>query len=55
MAEVMQMTDNQWKDNLRVQKDDLEELKEYFESDNKAAFEKKISKMLQRIQESLES
>lgn len=53
--EALQMTDNQWKDNLRVQKDDLEELKEYFEADNKAAFEKKITKMLQRIKESLES
>lgn len=53
--EALQMTDNQWKDNLRVQKDDLEELKEYFETDNKTAFEKKIGKMLQRIKESLES
>lgn len=53
--EALQMTDNQWKDNLRVQKDDLEELKEYFETENKAAFEKKIGKMLQRIKESLES
>lgn len=53
--EALQMTDNQWKDNLRIQKDDLEELKEYFETENKTAFEKKISKMLQRIKESLES
>ena len=53
--EALQMTDNQWKDNLRVQKDDLEELKEYFETDNKTAFEKKIGKMLQRIKQSLES
>ena len=53
--EVLQMSDNQWKDNLRVQKDDLEELKEYYDTDNKAAFEKKISKMLKRIREGLES
>lgn len=53
--EAFQMTDNQWKDSLRAQRDDLEELKEYFETDNKTAFEKKISKMLRRIKESLES
>ena len=53
--EALQMTDNQWKDNLRAQKDDLEELKEYFEANNKTAFEKKIGKMLKRIKESLES
>lgn len=53
--EALQMTDNQWKDNLRVQKDDLEELKEYFETDNKEAFERKITRMLRRIRESLES
>lgn len=51
----MGMTDNQWKDFLRGYKEDLEELKEYQEEDNKKAFEKKIQRMLKRIQESLES
>jgi len=53
--EALAMTDNQWKDNLRIQRDDLEELKEYFETDNREAFEKKINKMLQRIKKGLES
>jgi len=53
--EEMGMTDNQWKDFLRGYKEDLEELKEYREEGNEEAFEKKITKMLKRIQESLES
>lgn len=55
LNEEMGMTDNQWKDFLRGYKEDLEELKEYQEEDNKKAFEKKIQRMLKRIQESLES
>ena len=53
--EEMGMTDNQWKDFLRGYKEDLEELNEYREEGNEEAFEKKIIKMLKRIQESLES
>jgi len=52
--EEMGMTDNQWKDFLRGYKEDLEELKEYQDEGNNIAFEKKITKMLKRIQESLE-
>ncbi|MEE0420342.1 MAG: hypothetical protein UDG86_09900 [Lachnospiraceae bacterium] len=55
MYEEMGMTDNQWKDFLRGYKEDLEELQEYEEEGNKKAFEKKMQRMLKRIQESLES
>ena len=53
--EEMGMTDNQWKDFLRGYKDDLEELKEYREDGNNEAFDRKMARMLKRIQESLES
>ena len=53
--EEMGMTDNQWKDFLRGYKEDLEELREYQEEGNEREFERKMSKMLKRIQESLES
>jgi len=53
--EEMGMTDNQWKDFLRGYKEDLEELKEYKDEGDDKGFEKKIQKMLKRIQESLES
>lgn len=55
MIEEMGMTDNQWKDFLRGYKEDLEELLEYQKDGNQQAFEKKMGKMLKRIQESLES
>lgn len=52
--EEMGMTDNQWKDFLRGYKADLEDLKEYHEKNKAEEFEKKIDKMLNRIQEGLE-
>lgn len=53
--EDMGMTDNQWKDFLRGYKEDLEELREHKEEGNEKAFNRKMEKMLKRIQESLES
>lgn len=53
--EEMGMTDNQWKYFLRGFKADLEELKEYQREGKNGEFVKKIDKMLNTIQESLES
>ena len=52
--EQMGMTDSQWKDNLRTQRDELIEMKELVEESNKE-FHKKVDRKLKRIQESLES
>ena len=49
------MTDKQWKDNLRVQEEDWEEVKELLPDikENEKAL-KKIERVLQRIKKGLE-
>jgi|GEM_PF-1277837 hypothetical protein len=53
--EEMGMTDSQWKDNLRNQQEDWEEVKELLPQnpDTQKALDK-INKVLNRIQKSLE-
>ena len=53
--EAIAMTDKQWKDNLRNQQEDWEEVKELLpdNEENKRAI-MKINKVLQRIKEGLE-
>jgi hypothetical protein len=54
MYDEMGMTDNQWKDRLRVQRDELLRLKGLVDESNKE-FHKEADIILKRIQESLES
>ena len=53
--EAVAMTDKQWKDNLRVQEEDWEEVKELLPDikENEKAL-KKIERVLQRIKKGLE-
>ncbi len=50
----MGMTDSQWKAFLRSYRSDLEELYEYLENNNSDDAKKKLKKMLEVIQESIE-
>ncbi len=52
--ETMGMTDNQWKDNLRVQLEDLEEIEELIQSGKADEALKKIGKVKARINKGLE-
>lgn len=53
--EHMGMTDNQWKDNLRIQLDDWEEIEELLKKDKKDEALKKIDKIKSRIKQGIES
>ncbi len=52
--EVMGMTDNQWKDNLRVQLENWEEVEELLDSEKIEEALKKIKKIKARIKKGLE-
>ena len=52
--EVMGMTDNQWKDNLRIQLENWEEIEELLNSEKKEEALKKIQKIKARIKKGLE-
>lgn len=52
--EVMGMTDNQWKDNLRGQLEDWEEVEELLQADKVEDALKKIKKVKDRINKGLE-
>lgn len=52
--EVMGMTDNQWKDNLRGQLEDWEEVEEFLQSGKVEEALKKIKKVKDRIGKGLE-
>ncbi len=47
-------TDNQFKDDLRIQRDDWEEILEYLKNDELDRLKKKVEKVLNRINESLQ-
>ena len=53
--EEMGMTDNQWKDNLRMQLEDWEEVQELIECGKLEEAKKKIEKIKNRINQGLES
>lgn len=53
--EHMGMTDNQWKDNLRSQLENWEEVEELLNDDKKAEAIKKIEKIKNRIKQGIES
>ncbi len=53
--EVMGMTDNQWKDNLRSQLEDWEEVEELLNSNKVEDALKKIEKIKNRIKQGIES
>ncbi len=52
--ESMGMTDNQWKDNLRVQLENLEDIEELIQSGKTDEALKKIKKVKARINKGLE-
>lgn len=52
--ETMGMTDNQWKDNLRVQLEDWEEVEEFLRSEKTEEALKKIEKIKARINKGLQ-
>lgn len=52
--EVMGMTDNQWKDNLRSQLEDWEDVEELLQSGNVEDALKKIKRVKDRISKGLE-
>lgn len=52
--ESMGMTDNQWKDNLRIQLENWEEIEELLNSEKKEEALKKIQKIKARIKKGLE-
>ena len=52
--ESMGMTDNQWKDNLRVQLENLEDIEELIQSGRADEALKKIEKVKARINKGLE-
>lgn len=52
--EVMGMTDNQWKDNLRIQLENWEEIEELLNSKKTEEALKKIQKIKARIKKGLE-
>lgn len=53
-TETMGMTDNQWKDNLRVQLDDWEEIEEFLRAEKTEEALKKIEKIKARINKGLQ-
>lgn len=54
VTEVLGMTDNQWKDNLRVQLEDWEEVEEFLRAGKTEEALKKIEKVKARINKSLQ-
>ncbi|MFG6383489.1 MAG: hypothetical protein K1V96_04435 [Lachnospiraceae bacterium] len=52
--EEMGMTDNQWKDNLRIQLENWEEIEELLNSERTKEALKKIKKIKERINKGLE-
>lgn len=52
--ETIGMTDNQWKDNLRVQLEDWEEVEEFLRSEKMEEALKKIEKIKARINKGLQ-
>lgn len=54
VTEVMGMTDNQWKDNLRVQLEDWEEVEEFLRAGKTEEALKKIEKVKTRINKGLQ-
>lgn len=52
--EEMGMTDNQWKDNLRIQLENWEEVEELLKTGKKEEALKKIEKIKARIKKGLE-
>ena len=52
--ESMGMTDNQWKDNLRIQLENWEEIEELLNSEKKEQALKKIQNIKARIKKGLE-
>lgn len=52
--EIMGMTDNQWKDNLRIQLENWEEIEELLDSKKIEEALKKIQKIKARIKKGLE-
>lgn len=54
VTEVMGMTDNQWKDNLRVQLEDWEEVEEFLRDGKTEEAFKKIEKIKARINKGLQ-
>ena len=53
--EVMGMTDNQWKDNLRSQLENWEEIEELLNNNKVEDALKKIEKIKNRIKQGIES
>ena len=51
----MGMTDNQWKDNLRLQLGNLEDIKQYLEEGKKEEAIARLEREIKRIREGLES
>ncbi len=54
VTEVMGMTDNQWKDNLRVQLEDWEEVEELLRAGKTEEAFRKIEKIKARINKGLQ-
>lgn len=54
VTEVMGMTDNQWKDNLRGQLEDWEEVEEFLRDGKSDEALKKIEKIKARINKGLQ-
>lgn len=53
MEEIMGMTDCQYKDFVEAIKEDLEELNEYIEAGEKERYAKKYSRIMERLEKSL--
>lgn len=53
MEEIMGMTDNQYKDFVEAVKEDLEELNEYKEAGEDDRYEKKYSRIMERLEKAL--
>ena len=53
VMETVGMTDNQYKDFVEAIKEDLEELNEYKEAGDDARYEKKYSRIMDRLEKSL--
>lgn len=52
-VETMGMTDNQYKDFVEAIKEDLEELNEYKEAGDETSYTKKYSRIMERLEKSL--
>lgn len=53
MEEIMGMTDSQYKDFVEAIKEDLEELNEYIEAGENERYVKKYSRIMERLEKSL--